>query len=141
MLNKLLDFLFPPPLVIPQSKYAGVLIEIIPGEVGDDVGEDQCSAIGEACAGCPIDYTDVFEAADYPAESVKILSTGTPVYVPLQNKLLIVGKLVKPLDVVLSKEPILTPPTNYCPGCGKKMMEKHGQAYQEDHADEGPEAA
>ncbi len=82
LLDKIILFASPPDLTSQVSEYAGVIIEIVP-----------CEHYPHAT-----NHTDPLQGGDGSVSDVKILSAGLPVYIPLENKLLIVGKLIMPLS-------------------------------------------
>ena len=127
-----LPFLFPPDLTLQTSKYAGVVIEIVPCEVSDDIWEYAEHRGGIAPS---VDNPSVFQADNYPVESVKILSVGLPVYIPLQDKLLIVGKLVKPLPAVLYNDSSLVPSADGRAAICENLCQKDAQREHEGDCD------
>ena len=90
-------FLFPPDRTSQVSKYAGVLVEIVPCDISDVARESKHSYRN---LGHSTDDPSLLQTGGDSIVDVKILSAGFPVYVPLENKLLIVGKLVKPLPTL-----------------------------------------
>ena len=108
--DSFLLFLFPPDLTSQVSKYAGVLVEIVPCEVFDVVRESKhpCGDSGNAT-----DNSSIFQSRCDSVVDVKILSAGLPIYVPFEGRLLIAGKLVKPVPVICQSTSLSIPPT-YC---------------------------
>ncbi len=104
------------------SKYAGVLIEIVPCEIGNVVRESERS-LGDVRHAT--NNASLHQSCDSSVTDIKILSAGLPVYIPLENKLLIVGKLIKPLSATCCNVSSLYPFGQETPDNSKNLREKN----------------
>jgi len=126
--------LIPVPPARVESQEARVIIQIIPHPSLDV--ESPLEPVVERIRSIEDAISD--ERRHGPIPDVEILSVGTPVYVPLQNRLFIHGKLTKPLPFVTSDSEPFYSDANGRSDAAAELRDQPSQAGIKNPSDESP---
>jgi hypothetical protein len=104
--------------LVPQD--IGVLIEIVPCEVGNVVGPREVLL---GIIGGPVNEPSSGQSSNDTVVDFEILSAGLPVYLRLENKLLVAGKLLKPVPAAVAAHPTVIPMMKSSPNKSEDLRE------------------